>query len=68
MSDYDHHEYAVSIPEIDQATLEAGLIARILAVPSDYLHTSPDHTRLFSGLHSSESLFGLCAVYCQRES
>jgi hypothetical protein len=36
MSDYDHHEYAVSIPEIDQATLEAGLIARILAVPSDY--------------------------------
>lgn len=36
MSEHDGNAYTVSIPELDQETLEAGLIARILAVPSDY--------------------------------
>lgn len=36
MSDHDHHEYVMSIPELDQETLEAGLIARILVTPTDY--------------------------------
>jgi hypothetical protein len=48
MSEHDGNAYAVSIPELDQDALEAGLIARILAVPSDYfflytlLQISPD--------------------------
>lgn len=34
MSEHDGNAYAVSIPELDQDALEAGLIARILAVPA----------------------------------